>query len=308
MTKQQNGINLMLLMLLFTEFSNLVKTIRTKAAEEESKCIIGLTILDKELFVVSGKSSEVEGYNSLNFEFRQRWTLKELVQPFDIASCNKNACLYIMDHKRHGVPSEILRVDGHGTLIKTWSTESDWGYGLSVTAECNIILAVHEKNKLNEYAPDGTLIRVIQFSSDSAIVHPWHAIKLQNGDFVVSHGSRKDPEHRVCKVDAEGNMKTSFGGKVGAAIGQLNGPWYLAVDENESIIVSDWNNKRVLLLDSDLRLFKRALVPKKTNGLRDPRRIHLDRWSDRLFVTDNEYDSEAKTYKNGRILVFNIED
>ena len=59
---------------------------------------------------------------------------------------------------------------------------------LSVTDESNIILTVYEKNKLNEYSPDGQLIREINLSSDAGICHPRHAIKLSNGHFVVSHG------------------------------------------------------------------------------------------------------------------------
>ena len=77
----------------------LVQTIRTKAAEEKKKSIHGLTILDKELFVVSEKSSEVEVYDSMTLSFSRRWNLKELIQPQDIGSCNRNKCLYIFDYK-----------------------------------------------------------------------------------------------------------------------------------------------------------------------------------------------------------------
>ena len=62
------------------------------------------------------------------------------------------------------------------------------GWRLSVTDESNVILTVFNKNKLNEYSPDGQLIREINLSSDAGIRHPWHAIKLTNGHFVVSHG------------------------------------------------------------------------------------------------------------------------
>lgn len=287
-------------------FGNLMKTIRTKAAEEQNKYIAGFTILKMELFVVNGKSSEVEVYNATSFKFSRQWTLKELIHPLDIASCNTNTCLYIINRKcPNCVSCEILKVDGEGIVSRTWSIENDWSYGLSVTNECNVILVVHQKNKLNEYSPDGTLIREIQFSPDSAIVHPWHAIKLNNGDLVVSHGSRIDTEHRVCKVDAEGHLKTSFGGTAGSAVGQLLGPRYLALGENESVLVSDRNNKRVLLLNSDLK-FKMELIPRISNGLRDPRKIHLDTASGRLFVADKEYNARQKTYKNCRILVFKM--
>src|ERR1043165_4470495 len=89
----------------------LVQTIRTKAAEEKKKSINGLTILDNELFVVSEKSSEVEVYDSMKFSFSRRWDLKDLINPWDIGSCNRNKCLYIFDFKvSYGQSKEVLRV------------------------------------------------------------------------------------------------------------------------------------------------------------------------------------------------------
>ena len=156
---------------------------------EESKDICGLTILDKELFVVSEKSSEVEVYDSMKFSFSRQWNLRELISPRDIASCNRNKCLYIFNYKSINQSKEILRVDPNGKLIKKWSTGDDYGWGLSVTDESNVILSVYMKNKLNEYSPDGQLIREINLSLDAGIRYPCHAIKLTNGHFAVCYGS-----------------------------------------------------------------------------------------------------------------------
>ena len=283
----------------------LVQTIRTNSdkkkklwfrAAEESKEIRGLTILDKELFVVSEESSEVEVYDSMEFSFSRRWNLKELIDPMDIGSCNRNKCLYIFDSKDIDQSNEILRVDPNGKLIKNWSTGDDYGWGLSVTDESNVILTVYNKNKLNEYSPDGQLIREINLSSDAGIRHPLHAIKLTNGHFVVSHGDYSDDLHRVCIVDADGKLMKSFGGKRGSTIGQMNRPFYLSVDGNGFVMVADQGNSRVLLLDSDLK-FKREILSKEKHGLRHPWRILLDESNGRLFVADNESN-------NQRILVF----
>src|SRR5688572_6849362 len=123
----------------------LIETIRTNANKKKMKGISGLTILDKELFVVSEKSSEVEVYDSMKFSFSRQWNLMELISPRDIASCNRNKCLYIFDHTDFKQSKEILRVDPNETLIKKWSTGDDWGYALSVTDESNVILSVYEK-------------------------------------------------------------------------------------------------------------------------------------------------------------------
>src|SRR5688572_17177555 len=78
------------------------QTIRTKAATEQNKAITGLTVLDKELFIVSRLSSEVEVYDSTKLSFSRRWELSELVAPVDIGSCKRQKCLYIMHERGSG--------------------------------------------------------------------------------------------------------------------------------------------------------------------------------------------------------------
>ena len=256
-----------------------------------------MTILDTELFVLNAKSSEVEVYDSIKFNFSRRWSLRELIQPQDIGSCSRNQCLYIIDSKDKSQSKEILRVDPHGKLIKNWSTGDVYGKSLSVTDESNVILAIYKRNKLSEYSPDGQLVREINLSSDAGIRSPWHAMEMANGHFVVSHGYHGDFLNRVCVLDADGNLIKSFGGQRGSTIGQLNLPVHLSVDGNGFVVVADRENSRVLLLDPDLK-FKREILSKSKHGLRRPQRILLDESNGRLFVADNDL-----TY-DGRILIF----
>src|SRR6218665_1112768 len=143
--------------------------IRTKAAEEKEKTIVGLSILEKELFVVTEDSSEVEVYELEKFSVSRRWNLKALTYPMDISACNRNKCIYISDYD--GSLSKILRVDENGNVIKNWSTRDDYGC-LSITDEFNVILTVYKKHALNEYSPKGQLIRKINLSSDARVCHP----------------------------------------------------------------------------------------------------------------------------------------
>ena len=135
------------------------------------------------------------------------------------------------------------------------------------------------------------MIREINLSSCSGIRRPFHAIKLSNGDYVVSD------QQRVCIVDTDGKLNKSFGGKRGSENGQVNGPVYLSVVGNGFVMVVDRGNCRVLLLDSDLEL-KREVLLKESHGLRRPERILLDESNGRLFVADNDAN-------NQRLLVFN---
>ena len=274
----------------------LVQTIKSKAATKKRKPIYGVAVLDKELFVVS---SEVEVYDSMKFSLKFLLKLKELILPKDIGSCSRNQCLYIFDFKCEDRSKEILRVDPSGKLIKTWSTGDDYGR-LSVTYESNVIFIVHSKSQLYEYSSDGQLIREISLLSDADIHHPYYAIKLTNGHFVVSHGDFAEGGlHRVCVVDEDGKLIKSFGGTPGSTVGQLNHPNYLSVDGKGYVMVADRMTSRVLLLYSDLE-FKREILSKEKHGLRHPTSILLDEPSGRLFVVDNELGSE------GRILIFTL--
>ena len=248
-----------------------------------------MAILDKKLFVVSAISSNADVYDLTNLSFSHRLNLKELVNPMDMGSCKRNKCLYIMDHKVAGQTNEILKFKPNGKLIKKWSTGYDWGWNMSVTDESHVILTVNERNKLNEYSPEGQLIREITLSRDAGFRHPWHAIKLTNGNFVVSHGDIRHggDRYRVCVVDGDGNLKKSFGGNPGSTIGELNLPVYLSVDENGFVMVVDQANRRVLLLDSDLK-FRKEILSGEKHGLRVPWNVLIDESNNRLLVADNE--------------------
>lgn len=271
------------------------------------KPILGLTILDKELFVASDDSSDIEVYNyySTRLAFSHRFKLQDLVRAWSMASCPTNKCLYIMDLKDDDHANEILKVGVDGNLLKSWSAEADWGFGLSVTDESNIILTVYEKNNLNEYSPEGQLIRKIQFSSDAGILHPRHAVKLANGHFVVTHGYDNDPLHRVCLLDEDGKVTRSFGGKRGHSNSRMDLPFGLIVTGNEFIVVADVNNSRVLLLGCNLE-FEREIISREKQMLRLPMTIQLDESDGRLFVAENEWNSDMKVFRDGRVLLFDV--
>src|SRR6218665_3981847 len=74
----------------------LIHTIDGIAAKETNNFITGLAILDNELFVVTGFSSDIEVYDSIELSFSRRMTLKELISPVGIASCDISKCLYIL--------------------------------------------------------------------------------------------------------------------------------------------------------------------------------------------------------------------
>lgn len=133
-----------------------------------------------------------------------------------------------------------------------------------------------------------------------------HAIKLKNGNFVVScilEDLDHDDQHRVCIVNACGKLIKSFDGKCGSSNGEMKRPAYLSVDGNGFILIADEFNSRVLQLDKNLK-FKREILSQERHGLRQPSRIVLDESNGRMFVADCGKDHD------GLVLICqqNIED
>ena len=84
----------------------------------------------------------------------------------------------------------------------------------------HLLVILHVTNKLHEYTTRGELIREISLHDN--IEHLYHAIELSTGQFVLCHGSALSPLHRVCIVDTDGHVVTSYGTTRGSADGQLN--------------------------------------------------------------------------------------
>ena len=84
-----------------------------------------------------------------------------------------------------------------------------------------------------------------------------------------------------------GRTLKAFGSAPGGAVGQLNGPRHVSLDDEERIIVADTRNDRVLLLNKHLML-QRVLVkwprPQSPGDVYGPQRLHYDSHSGRLLV------------------------
>jgi len=279
----------------------LIRTITTKAAKEKNESINGLTILNDELFVISRKSSEIEVFHAQKLTFCRRLKRKGLVDPLDIVACNRSKRLYIMDYKTADQPKTMFVVNSYGKLLTKVRTGFDYGR-LSITEDSNVILTVFWTGKLNVYSADGQLLTEMKLPPD--VVHPRHAIRLANGDFVVSHGYFDEEVHGVCIVGTNGEVKKSYIGTNGSAAGEINIPNYLAVDKDGFVLVADRRNNRVLLLSPDLK-FEREILSKSTYSERYTTRVLFNESSSRLMVVDNAFDSANMTLcSDGQILIF----
>lgn len=102
-----------------------------------------------------------------------------------------------------------------------------------------------------------------------------HAIKLEDGRFVVCHGWLWRSKPTVSIVRCAGKRATidmSFPDEHGSAEIPLNWPSYLAVLKNRDVIVADLLSNRLLLLDSKLKL-KKKIVSSYKQEFRGPQKI-----------------------------------
>jgi len=137
------------------------------------------------------------------------------------------------------------------------------------------------------------------------VTNPMHAIQLTSGQFIVCHGHRYDPVHRVCKISSDGrHIVQSRGGQPGSDTGQYNASVHLAVDGNDFVLVADFGNRRVTLLSPTLE-YVRQVVSRDQSIWRSCR-LCLDVQRRRLYVADNKWDDDKNKFTAGRVVVFSV--
>ena len=95
------------------------------------------------------------------------------------------------------------------------------------------------------------------------------AIQLEGDKFLVCHYT---PTHdRVCMIDNTDRVIKCYGGNQGTGIGQLNLPFYLAIDRNGFIFVADYGNDCIVRLNSSLEYIG------ETVGINQPHHITSQR-------------------------------
>jgi len=252
--------------------------------------VYGVTSAGDELFVLLHQDSDQVAIYSINdYQFLRHLNLPGL-KPHknnNLTSCVRYMCLFMSDYAN----GCIHRYDLANSATSEWSDGLCGSpCGLSVTPDCNLLIACQRPSKLVELsANSGECVREIALQADT--VSPWHGIKLKSGDYVVCHGLSDNDLHRVCVVDNSGTVKCSYGNQNGPAVGNLNGPYGLGVlnvDEiRQFILAADFANGRVVFLSPMLEF-----VCCVSEGLSHagPIRLYLHDTTRRLYVGQSQGD------------------
>ena len=265
----------------------------------EGRPVHGVTSLAGEVFVLrsKGERDQLEVYDRTTYRSLRCLTVPKIRGFVDMTSCEHYQCIYIS----YPAVLCIRRLDSQGVATQ-WPI-NERPDGLSVNRANNLLVACWLVRKIKEFSTHGDLVREITLPA--AVNHPWHAIQLTSGQFVVCHGSllRKDPVHRVCVLSADGReIVHSHGGQPGSDTDECNVPCRLAVDQNECVYVVDRNNHRVKLLSPTLRHICDVVTSDLLKG--EPRRLCLGRTTGHLYVADNRKQIGMDTV--GRVVVFSV--
>jgi len=269
------------------------RVIHQISTDRPSDCILGVTSIDGELFVLLKRDdNQVAVYSINDYQLLRHLHLPGLKPSGlnDMTSCVQRKCLFASDSDGKCIHRyDLSRSSDVSAIMKritsrtvTWSVPGSPS-GLSVIpGSCNLLVAwdgLISRPKLVELRADsGQLVREITL--DWSIVCLQHAVKLTTGQYVISHGYGYKDLYPVCMVDVEGRVIRCYGCQYGSDVGQLAVPRHLVVDEDSQFIfVADEDNYSVVLLSPTLEFVRHI-----SEGVSRPERLYFHQKTRRLFV------------------------
>ena len=256
-----------------------------------SNLVRGIAVLNERVYVAVYKSNKVQVFNSSTHALEPNIPVPGLSDPFDIAGSGN--VLHI-----GSTNGKIYRIELRDKSITSWSVGSSGGrISLFVNKHEHVIATNHTSNSLYEYTSTGELRREIALKGDSGYLY--RAVHMDGDQFLVCQvggGSIFIEFHRVCLVDNRGYLIKSFGSTNGFGNENLSNPYRLVVDRNGFILVADYSNSRVVLLNKQLEYVK-DIIPASMKMSRIFT-LFLDEDNGRLYVSD---------YNNKKLAIFDFD-
>ena len=284
---------------------------------ENEHYFFGVTKLRNEIYVLCRSPSpalnEIRVFEDRTpFRLQKEIEIKEILLPWDIVSNEKKKCLYVSDFGQKCV-SKITRETNDQHKIIKWLTTDYKPRTLSVSSDGQLLMVNDSSHCLMIYGPDAEFIQSILFPSH--IIYPRHAVETSIGNFVIIHneeqeekvmeevkhkvrlerkkrkvgsyGRRKDVILVVSELDRDGQMvNRRFIPSNEPRQLNFNG-YYLSLDSDDRVFMTDRESGRVILLASDLK-WNRILCPTKEENeatrIREPFRLCYDKEMKQLIV------------------------
>lgn len=206
---------------------------------------------------------------------------------YGLAACSVAELLYISDWDNDSVHAVPLTADDQDEDSTSWDVANQpAGLSFTLGGPPNVLVACHGAGKIQEWSPEGILIRQIQLADEAKLV--WHAVQLTATQMLVSH---EGSQHRIVGVSIDDGQVIGSCDQVDAV--QLQYPRSIALDRDLGrVLVADQCNNRIVVAENDLS-DPRQVEVNLNQGLAWPYGLHLDQDRRRLYVTE---------WSHGRIL------
>jgi DNA-binding beta-propeller fold protein YncE len=161
--------------------------------------VLGVTILNDDLYVVRHKTPDVEVYDAQTLTIKRQITVPGLGSwPYGLAACSVNHFIYVSDF----VNNVVHRIDAG--LLATTGNNARWPVsggpaGLALDSDRNIIVACSTVLKIRLYSTQGSLLMDLSLPAELAGLS--HVVHLAADQFVVSHGTSSGQLQRICIIN-----------------------------------------------------------------------------------------------------------
>lgn len=225
----------------------------------------GIAALQNNIYALSQSPNSILVFDDKSpFALTRSIGLGDLREPCDMAGCQVAHCLYVADAVRNSV-WKVSTGEDHD--VSCWLEEEKRVSTLSVSSLGEVaVLRKGQKCTLSIYSEDATLIHYVLLVGE--LSNALHAVQKSNGNFVVAFGAGL--QFGICEITKIGTVVHRFNVKDEAL--QVKYPCHLARGLGDQILVADFYNNRVVLLDSELKICV-EILSKGHNELSFPWRL-----------------------------------
>ena len=213
--------------------------------------VMGVTQLHNIVYIISRQSSAISRFNALTHQRLPDVDVKNLKQPWDIAACEQTSVVYVADD------ACVWRVSSEDEDTKHWLPKSPSDtfktWALSVTSSRLLVTSPNNTKQLIQFDAVGDELIRVDLPND---MEPRHAIETTTGTFIVSHINTQLEQYQVSEVNTGGKVLRNFSGSL---LLPLSYTPDIAVDLKGNLFVADHDNRRILLLNSELTL-RRVII------------------------------------------------
>jgi len=231
-------------------------------------------------------SSAIIRFDAVTHQRLADIALKGLSQPFDIAACEHTSSVYVADSDMYKAVYDIdyregvWRVSSDGEDVQPWQQWSRSNrfspHSLSVTSS-RLLVTSRDTKQLRQFDAVGVELRRVDLPD---YVTPQHAVESPTGTFIVCHRDAQLQQYQVSEFNTGGQVLRQFNGSRLLPLGTTE---HIAADSQGNILVTDCDNSRILLLNSELAL-RRVIIDEHQLNHKWPLRLCYTEKSGQLLV------------------------